>query len=235
MGQGCGYGRRSDTVPEGIGFLGGLGILRDASGDDRYTGSVFAQGAGFLGFGALLDGGGNDVYEGLWYVQGSTAHLGIALFHDAGGNDQYNPTFPIAATSIGVGHDFSVSVHLDEGGDDTYRGPNLGLGSGHANGLGVLVNVGGKDVFRAAGGFSLGGAAAGEVFKSARGKLPTFGVFVKAGGEATYEIAGAPVVRSGGDWSYAPENGDAGVDAPFVSGPAKSVGVDRPSGTASLP
>lgn len=235
MGQGCGYGRRSDTVPERIGFLGGLGLLRDAAGDDRYTASVFAQGCGFLGFGALLEGSGNDRYEGLWYVQGSTAHLGIALFHDASGNDQYNPTFPIAATSIGVGHDFSVSVHLDEGGDDTYRGPNLALGSGHANGVGVLVNVGGKDAFKAAGGFSLGGAAAGEVFMSARGKLPTLGVFVKAGGEATYEVAGVPLVRSGGEWAHAPEN-DAGVsDATFAEGPAKSVGLDRPSGTASLP
>lgn len=239
MGQGAGYGRRSDTVAEGIGFLGGLGILRDATGDDRYTASVFAQGSGFLGFGALIDGGGDDVYEGLWYVQGSTAHLGVALFHDAGGNDQYNPTFPIAATSIGVGHDFSVSVHLDEGGDDTYRGPNLTLGSGNANGVGVLVNIGGKDSFNAAGGFSLGGAAAGEVYMSARGKLPTFGVFVKAGGEATYNVEGTDRMRSGGEWSYAPENaadaGVAGSDAAFVDGPAKSVGIDRPSGTASLP
>lgn len=226
MGQGCGYGRRHDTVPEGIGFLGGLGVLRDAAGDDVYSGSVFAQGCGFLGFGALLDGGGNDLYEGLWYVQGSTAHLGVALFHDAGGNDQYNPTFPIAATSIGVGHDFSVSVHLDEGGDDTYRGPGLSLGSGHANGLGVLVNVGGNDVFKAANEFSLGGAGAAEVFAGARGKLPTFGVFVKASGTATYEIAGTP--RTASSWSYVPP-------AEVATGAAKSVGVDRPSGTASLP
>jgi len=238
MGQGCGYGRRSDTVPEEIGFLGGLGLIRDAAGDDTYTASVFAQGCGFLGFGALLEGGGNDTYEGLWYVQGSTAHLGLALFHDAAGNDKYNPTFPIAATSIGVGHDFSASIHLDEGGDDLYRGPNLALGSGHANGLGVLVNVGGTDSFRAAGNFSLGGAAAGEVFKGPRGKLPTYGVFVKASGAATYEVAGVDTMRSGGSWSYAPENvGDAGVPdgTTFVDGPAKSVGIDRPSGSAALP
>lgn len=225
MGQGCGYGRRSDTVPEGIGFLGGFGLLRDGAGDDRYTASVFAQGCGFLGFGALLEGGGDDVYEGLWYVQGSTAHLGVALFHDVAGNDQYNPTFPIAATSIGVGHDFSVSVHLDEAGDDKYRGPNLSLGSGHANGLGVLVNVGGNDTFAAAGEFSLGGAGAAEVFMSSRGKLPTYGVFVKAGGAATYSIAG--VARTESSWSWVPE--------PEKGGAAKSVGLDRPSGTASLP
>lgn len=238
MGQGCGYGRRWDTVPEKIGFIGGMGILRDAAGDDRYTGSVFAQGCGFLGFGALLEGGGNDTYEGLWYVQGATAHMGLALFLEAGGNDKYDPTFPVAATSIGVGHDFSSTVHLDEGGDDAYRGPGLSIGSGYANGLGVLINVGGNDSFTASGEFTLGGAMAGEVFKSPRGKLPTYGAFVKAGGSATYTIAGTEVARSGGTWSYAPENvttGDAGTDGGFVDGPAKSVGVDRPSGTASVP
>ncbi len=242
MSQGCGMGRRRDTVPENIGFLGGLGLLRDKKGKDKYTGSVFAQASGFLGFGMLLDGGGDDTYEGLWYVQGSAAHLGLTLFHDAGGNDQYDPTFPIKATSIGVGHDFSVSLHLDEGGDDQYSAPGLSLGSGHANGMGLLVNVGGNDSFKAGGAFTLGGAAAGEVFASARGKMKTFGLFVKTGGTGTYDVPGTSGRVGGGTWSYAPENvpaGDAGVDGGdggvFFDGPAKGVGVDRPKGTASLP
>ncbi|MGZ3417762.1 MAG: hypothetical protein ACXVEE_07840 [Polyangiales bacterium] len=237
MSQGCGMGRRSDTTPEMIGFLGGLGILRDKAGDDTYTASVFAQGGAFLGFGMLMDGAGDDTYEGLWYVQGAAAHMGIAFFHDAAGNDKYNPTFPIAATSIGVGHDFSSVIHLDEGGDDSYKGPNLAIGAGYANGLGVLVNVGGADTFNPKGNLSLGGAEAGEVFMSPRGKLPTYGVFVKAGGTSTYVLDGGGSASSGGSWSFAPENlGDAGPsDAAFVDGPAKSVGVDRPTGTASLP
>ncbi len=239
MSQGCGMGRRRDSVPENIGFLGGLGLLRDKKGKDKYTGSVFAQASGFLGFGMLLDGGGDDTYEGLWYVQGSAAHLGLTLFHDAGGNDKYDPTFPIKATSIGVGHDFSVSLHLDEGGDDQYFAPGLSLGSGHANGMGLLVNVGGNDSFKAGGAFTLGGAAAAEVFASARGKMKTFGLFVKAGGTGTYDVPGTTGRVAGGTWSYAPENvpaGDAGVDGGvFFDGPAKGVGVDRPSGTATLP
>ncbi len=240
LAQGCGFGRRWDTTAEKVGFLGGLGLLRDAVGDDEYVASVFAQGCGFLGTGALLEGGGDDRYEGLWYVQGSTAHLGVALFHDAAGNDRYDETFPIAATSIGVGHDFSVSVLLDEGGDDAYHGPNLALGSGHANGLGLLVNVGGVDVFRAKGPFSLGGAAAGEVYAGPRGALPPYGVFVKAGGASTYDAPSAGPAP-GGTWSYAPENvPDAGADAAppdatFHDGAAKSVGVDRPAGAALLP
>ena len=235
MAQGCGMGRRFDTVAEGVGLLGGLGILRDAKGNDTYTASVFAQASGFLGFGMLLDGSGDDTYEGLWYVQGSAAHLGMTFFHEGAGNDRYNPTFPIAATSIGVGHDFSVSVHLDEGGDDAYAGPGLSMGCGNSNGLGALVNVGGKDTFKAKSPYSLGGASPGEVRESARGRMATFGLFVKAGGTATYDSA--PDRAPGGTWSYAPDNAlpDGGSDAgTFAPGPSKSVGVDRATG-ASLP
>lgn len=242
MAQGCGMGRRADTVPERIGFLGGLGLLRDKKGKDTYKASVFGQASGFLGFGMLLDGAGDDTYEGLWYVQGSAAHLGLTLFHDAGGNDRYDPTFPIAATSIGAGHDFSVSIHLDEGGDDQYVAPGLSLGSGHANGMGLLLNVGGNDTFKAGGAFTLGGAAAAEVFAGPRGAMKTFGLFVKTGGTSTYDVPGVSGRVSGGTWSYTPENGagsDAGVDGgdggPWVPGPAKGLGVDRPTGTASLP
>jgi len=237
MSQGCGQGRRWDSNPVGYQspeyqFIGGMGILRDAAGNDSYIGSVFTQGCGFLGFGMFLEGGGDDTYEGMWYVQGATAHMGIAFFHDHAGNDKYNPTFPIAATSIGVGHDFSVSVHLDEGGDDAYNAPGLSLGSGYANGLGLLVNVGGVDVFKAGGDPTLGGACACEVFTvGGRGKMPTVGTFVKAGGTAKYFVGGTEKTdHPGGSWSYAPEaTGDGGVDA------ARSVGIDRPSGTAVLP
>jgi hypothetical protein len=239
MSQGCGQGRRSDTVPEGIGFLGGMGLLRDAgNGKDRYTTSVFGQGCGFMGAGFLLDGGGDDVYEGLWYVQGADAHLGIAYLNDKAGNDHYDPTFPIAATSIGVGHDFSVALHYDEAGDDTYKGPGLALGSGWDNGIGILVNVGGSDSFSAAGNPSLGGAGVDDGIKaSSRMKLPTYGVFTKAGGSATYSVAGAvDPTRISGQWSYAPENTpDGGVDGGPVIDSEKSSGVDRPTGTASLP
>ena len=239
MSQGCGQGRRPDTVPEKIGFLGGIGLLRDAgNGKDTYTTSVFGQGCGFMGAGFLLDGGGDDVYEGLWYVQGADAHLGIAYFHDHAGNDRYDPTFPIAATSIGVGHDFSVALHYDEAGDDTYHAPGLALGSGWDNGIGILVNVGGNDTFAAGGNPAFGGAGVdGDIKASSRMKLPTYGVFTKAGGSATYALGGAPdAAKTGGQWSYAPENTpDGGVDGGAVIDSEKSTGVDRPTGTASLP
>lgn len=240
MSQGCGQGRRFDTTKEGIGFLGGMGVLRDAgNGKDTYTTSVFGQACGFQGAGFLLDGGGDDTYEGFWYVQGADAHLGIAYFNDRGGNDKYNPTFRVAATSIGVGHDFSVAVHYDEAGDDAYVAPGLSLGSGYDNGIGLLVNVGGTDTFAAPADRTLGSASV-DTGIAATGRLydQTLGAFVKASGSATYTLSGSvDASRVGGTWSFAPEDTpDGGVaDSGKPVASEKSIGVDRPSGTASLP
>ena len=234
MSQGCGRGQRPDAPLPGFQFAGGMGVLRDAAGNDKYTTSVFGQGCGFaMGIGLFLEGGGDDVYEGLWYVQGATAHTSVTLFHDAAGNDKYNPTFPIVSTSIGVGHDLSVAVHFDEAGDDTYRGPNLSLGSGNANGIGLLVNVGGVDAFTAATLNALGAANSTEILGTSRKLVPTLGVFVKAKGQGSYVVGGIDAgAYAGGSWSYAPNlAGDGGAPQ---SG-EKSIGIDRPNANATLP
>lgn len=228
MSQGCGHGNRPDVPEPGFPLPGGLGVLRDARGSDRYVTSVFGQGCAFaMGIGLLLDGAGDDTYEGLWYVQGANAHTGLSYFGDDGGNDRYNPTFPVAATSIGVGHDLSAAIHLDRGGDDLYRGPRgLALGVGNANGIGILANVGGADSFVAAGPLALGAANASEVMdRPARAAMPTVGVFVKAGGSAAYE-SGAPATP-GGTWAST-RNVDAGANE-------LAVGIDRPAGSVALP
>ncbi len=170
---------------------------------------------------------GDDVYEGLYYVQGASAHAALSFFHDKSGNDRYNPTFPTAPSAIGMGQDFSAAIHLDEGGDDIYRSRGTALGTGYSNGIGILVNVGGTDVFEGGGALILGAASVEEVLRW-RAQLPTIGVFVKAGGSATYK-GGAPVSTptAGGSWGTAP-NKDKGANE-------KGVGLDRPEGTAVLP
>lgn len=238
LSQGCGFGHRPDSPEPGFEFAGGFGLLRDKDGNDTYTTGVFGQGCSFgLALGMLLDGGGNDTYKGLWYVQGANAHTAVAYFHDAAGNDKYNPDgFPVTATSIGVGHDFSVAVHYDEAGDDVYFGPGLSLGSGNANGIGVMVVRGGTDSFTAGNIVSLGAANSTEIFGTSRKTLPTIGVFVKAGGAGTYAVGGVDAGSyPSGTWSYGPNNTDGGPDGGTVYDYEKSVGIDRPSGTASLP
>jgi hypothetical protein len=222
MTQGGGMGLRSDSPFAGHQFPGGMGVLRDAAGNDKYSTGVFGQASAFaMGMGFLLDGAGDDKYEGLWYVQASAAHTGISYFDDAAGADQYNPKYPIQATSIGVGHDCSASVHYDEGGDDRYRGGDLSIGGGNAAGVGIFVNAGGADTFVLPTSYSLGGTG----FDYNPG-IPVIGVFVKANGSATYTTPNA-AVGPNKSWSYKTTADNTNI--------AKSTGVDRPSGNVTLP
>jgi hypothetical protein len=203
LAQGAGFGRRDDAG--GDYMSGGIGLLSDGGGDDQYTVSVFGQGTGYwFGTGILADAAGNDAYDGKWYVQGSAAHFALCLFLEDGGDDRYNQVIVPAATSIGVGHDFSVGIHVDGGGRDVYRAPGLSLGAGNANGVGMLINVGGDDEYHAAGEPTLGVAnLSGEIpAGSARETRPTFGLFLDVGGVDVYDAPGSTVVRGdGAQWT----------------------------------
>ncbi|NPB04322.1 MAG: hypothetical protein GXO39_07935 [Thermotogae bacterium] len=141
LGQGMGYGERRDFY-DGHSLAGGIGILTDLSGNDRYYAGVFAQGVGYWwGSGVLYDGQGNDAYSGVWYVQGSAAHFALGVLFDEDGDDAY---FSARSTSQGVGHDFSYGLLVDGVGNDTYTCNNLCLGSGNAQGVGIFWDKDGR-------------------------------------------------------------------------------------------
>lgn len=224
--QGAGFGRRDDY--SGFYMSGGLAVIRDLSGNDTYTCSVFGQGTGYwFGTGLLADGGGDDTYDGLWYVQGSNAHFALAVFWDHSGDDIYNGTLTPRATSIGVGHDFSVGWHLDLAGDDTYQAPGLSLGSGNDNGIGFMVNLGGKDKYDTRGKRTLGGASINATAAaSSRAGVINLGVFVDTGGADTYLIDGKSDDRNNKSWLYQSTNTGSTQE--------KGAGLDG-EGTVSLP
>lgn len=209
MCQGAAMGRRPVAADDPAYMAGGVGILRDRSGKDRYEASVFAQGTAYWqGLGMLLEGGTDgDEYDGAWYIQGSTAHFALSLFLEQGGDDLYNPNTDVSATSIGVGHDFSASVHLDEGGNDVYNAPGLSLGSGNINGIGCLINTGGDDTYTAEGDPTLGaGNYSAELpFGQPRQDAPTLGIFVDAGGTDTYVVSGMTRALNQSLWNYEPQ------------------------------
>lgn len=209
MCQGAAMGRRPFGANDPSYMAGGIGILRDAGGVDRYDASVFAQGTGYWqGLGMLLEGGmGGDTYNGAWYIQGATAHFALSLFLEQGGNDNYNPDIDVSATSIGVGHDFSASLHIDEGGDDIYNAPGLSLGSGNINGIGCLINAGGSDTYTAEGDPTLGAGnySSEQPFGQPRQNAPTIGIFVDAGGNDTYVVGGMVRALNNTLWNYEPQ------------------------------
>lgn len=184
MAQGAGNGRRADYL-DGHSLSGGIGLLRDQSGDDQYSCGVFGQGVGYWeGVGLLLDSAGSDRYLGQWYVQGASAHFAVGYLEDQDGNDAYAGRMNMAQ---GAGHDFGTGMLLDRQGDDQYEAPNLSLGAGNSNGIGVFVDFLGNDRYDGSG-LTLGQAA--EALKgSLRERGLALGVFMDLGGSDTYPAA----------------------------------------------
>ncbi|MCS7301547.1 MAG: hypothetical protein NZ556_08360 [Fimbriimonadales bacterium] len=146
MAQGAGYGRRAD-YSDGRSLAGGVGMLIDVQGNDRYTCAVFGQGVGYWGgVGMLIDLQGDDTREGVWYVQGAAAHFAVGYLEDRLGKDRY---FASTNMAIGAGHDFSVGYCIDFEGNDEYDAPSLALGGANANGIGVFVEMAGDDLYQA--------------------------------------------------------------------------------------
>ncbi len=143
MGQGAGRGLRP-VVPGGLSATGGIGVLIDFAGDDRYTAQVFAQGAGYHeGLGLLIDGGGTDRFDAAWYAMGAAAHRAAGVLLKRGsGNDRYRAAH---STSLGAAHDLSAAVFLDEGGDDDYALGDLGFGASHDHGVAAFADLAGRD------------------------------------------------------------------------------------------
>lgn len=185
MGQGAGYGIRG-VFFDGRSTSGGIGVLLDLAGNDRYEAQVFAQGVGYYeGLGMLLDDGGNDRFEAAWYAMGASAHYAAGILLKRGvGDDVYRSTHEMV---LGTGNDLSVGVFVDEGGDDEYTVGELSLGAAHANGTGIFVDGAGNDRYiimspacRAL------GAAYMHQWGNPRETLPNLGLFIDLGGVDSY-------------------------------------------------
>lgn len=122
---------------------GGIGILRDDTGNDIYEAEMFAQGMGFYyGAGLLWDGGGNDRYRAVRYAQGAGVHQAVGVLRDETGDDHYELAFGVGQ---GMGLDLAVGALFDGAGADHYRAQVLAQGTATANGLGIIIDGGGAD------------------------------------------------------------------------------------------
>ena len=107
----------------------------EGAGDDKYTGSVYAQGAGYWwGVGVLEDRGGNDSYSNEQYSAGSAPHFAIGCLVDLLGDDKYNVGNEGLERQIqGHARDASLAVFIDGAGNDEYLLTNLCAGSSDLN------------------------------------------------------------------------------------------------------
>lgn len=199
MGQGAGYGTRGVFL-DGRSSAGGIGMLADLAGDDRYDAQVFAQGVGYHeGLGMLLDDGGDDRFESAWYAMGAGVHYAAGVFIKRGvGNDVYRSTHEMV---LGSGNDLSVGVFVDEGGDDEYNVGQLSLGVAHANSTAIFVDGSGNDRYTVASPTCRAlGAAYLHEWGTPRESLPNLGLFMDLGGADGYP---AHCVRAANDQLWA--------------------------------
>lgn len=198
--QGCGYGRRADSM-DGRSMAGGVGALIDGAGDDTYYGGVFSQATGFWwSLGMLVDFGGHDKYRGVYYAQGAAAHFAVGVHIDHSGNDQYNDR-GVLGQVLGAGRDGSIGVLLDQAGDDTYYIPKKSAGGGDMNAMGLFCDWQGDDKYNPTASTYLGTASFsnphGEYFRST---MPTIGIFVDLGGTDNYPTYGPE--KNGARWHH---------------------------------
>jgi hypothetical protein len=160
-GQGCGFfgvgllldaGGKDEYVlyAEGQGFGGGgggVGVLADRTGNDRYTAvrehtvtvrpsyhspdlDVAVSNAQGCGMGRRGDGADGHSWAG-----------GLGALLDGAGDDEY-----LAGNwSMGTGYWFGIGFLHDGGGNDTYRGVTWSQGTGAHFCIGVMVDEGGND------------------------------------------------------------------------------------------
>ena len=213
--QGVGMGERADEK-DGHSLPGGIGILMDKQGNDKYTAAIFAQGMSFWnGLGFLIDSGGDDQYSGVWYVQGVGVHGGIGALCDRDGNDSYTATLHAAQ---GVGHDSSIGIFIDEKGDDVYQSPRLSLGCANENSISLFLDMQGNDRYNLSSTEALGRAQFSK-FGTMREDQLNVGIFIDAGGNDEYPTVKG---RQNSLWVQQPSQGiklkselGAGIDGDF--------------------
>lgn len=185
-----GYGNEDtwDGWSQGVGMgfrrlsAGGIGLLIDRNGDDRYKAGNFSQACGyFFGLGILDDGGGDDVFEGNRYVQGSGAHQAVGYFRNHAGNDTYSGK---EATNQAGTWDITTAYFIDDSGDDDYTASGLSLGGAAQNGFAVFIDRSGNDTYRTSSSRSVGMGGGNDYHPDYDAK--SLGIFIDLDGKDDY-------------------------------------------------
>lgn len=187
-------------------WAGGVAMLIDFDGNDRYLGDIYNQGVGYwYAAGLLWDGQGNDSYEMTQYGQGSGIHLAVGGLVDAQGNDTY-----VMHSGLGQGgsHDYAASILHDRGGNDRYMGATSCNGCGLTNAVGLFIDRAGDDTYgaRREGGLNTG--------RPAR-DFGSIGVMIDLGGRDDY----LGEMEDGGVWRGTDVGVGVDVTVPAPPGP----------------
>jgi len=158
QGHGTGLRRYKDMSAPVYG--GGIGLLLDVEGDDRYDAGNFSQGCGyFFGYGILADREGDDWMRGSRYSQATGAHQAMGIVINDAGDDEYISS--VAANQAGT-WDVTAGVFLDFEGNDSYKADGLAQGGVAQTAFALLFDGGGNDTYQAGGGATQGSSGSFE-------------------------------------------------------------------------
>lgn len=199
--QGVGFGYRNYAH-------GGVGLISDLGGDDRYEAGEFAQGgAYYYALGVLHDAGGRDLYYGNRYTQGFGVHQGFGILADDAGNDVY---WSQVAANQGGAWDVGAGLLIDRGGDDTYRADGLAQGGASMQGIAMLIDLDGRDRYDAGGGATQG-QSGGNDYHFLTTQAYSFSLLLDLGGKEDIYSRERPnngVVRTGAAHETSPKSSD---------------------------
>ncbi len=117
IGQGGAAGVRTYPWINSPSLYGGLAVLYDAGGNDKYYGAWFSQGSAyFMGAGILVNKGGKSSFEATVDSQGQGLHLAAGLLLDEGGDNSFRADWG----SQGTAGDLSTGILIDPKGNNTY-------------------------------------------------------------------------------------------------------------------
>ena len=137
LAQGIGMGMRPFAG-------GGVGVLADLAGNDKYAADVYGQGVSYwYSVGLLLDVAGQDTYQLYQYGQGAGIHLSSGALVDWAGDD----TYTAHAISQGGAHDYSVGMLIDHAGNDKYTADSTAQGGAINNSFALLLDRAGNDSY----------------------------------------------------------------------------------------
>ncbi len=197
--QGVGLGvRLYDT--------GGIGVIADLAGDDRYEGGEFCQGgAYFWGLGILHDRAGNDLYYGNRYGQAWAAHQALGILVDDAGDDAY---WSMTAASQSGSWDICATLLLDRAGNDSYQADGLAQGGASQQAIAWFIDLEGIDRYIAPSGATQGRSGGNEYHYDESGCF-SWSVFLDVGGSTDFYSTGrsnGAVLPTGQPDTSAPHN-----------------------------
>lgn len=182
-------------ISQGVGFgvrgydTGGIGVLCDLGGADRYEAGEFSQGGAYYwGLGILYDKAGRDLYYGNRYTQGFAAHQALGILADDAGDDTY---WGMTAATQSGSWDICATLLIDRAGNDTYQADGLAQGGASMQAIAWLIDLEGTDRYNAPNGATHGQSGGNSYHYDATGCF-SWSLLLDAGGTEDFYSTGRP-------------------------------------------